>query len=53
MFNNNGRSERSALKGLDLDPSEAAGDPDGEWIAQAPANALMLKQLLAGVGAAA
>lgn len=53
MFNNNGRSERSALKGLDLDPSEAAGDLNGEWIAQAPANALMLKTLLAEIGAAA
>jgi uncharacterized protein YecE (DUF72 family) len=50
MFNNNGRSERPALKGLD--PSEAAGDPDGEWIAQAPANALMLRKALAEIGAA-
>jgi uncharacterized protein YecE (DUF72 family) len=50
MYNNNGRSERTRLKGLD--PSEAAGDPDGEWIAQAPANALMMKQLLSEVGAA-
>jgi uncharacterized protein YecE (DUF72 family) len=48
MFNNNGRSERPALKGLD--PSEAAGDPDGDWVAQAPANALMLRQLLADAG---
>jgi uncharacterized protein YecE (DUF72 family) len=53
MFNNNGRSERSALKGLDLDPNEAAGDPNSESIAQAPVNALMLKTLLAEVGAAA
>jgi uncharacterized protein YecE (DUF72 family) len=50
MFNNNGRSERTRLKGLDA--SEAAGDPDGEWVAQAPANALMLKKLLSEVGAA-
>ena len=47
MFNNNGRSELPELNGLGLDPADAAGDPSGGWIAQAPANALMLKQLLA------
>jgi uncharacterized protein YecE (DUF72 family) len=45
MFNNNGRSELPELKGLD--PAEAAGDPGAGWVAQAPANALMLKKLLA------
>ena len=48
MFNNNGRSGRSELSGLD--PAEAAGDPGDEWIAQAPANALMLKAALAEAG---
>jgi uncharacterized protein YecE (DUF72 family) len=45
MFNNNGRSELPELKGLD--PEEAAGDPSAGFVAQAPANALMLKGLLA------
>jgi uncharacterized protein YecE (DUF72 family) len=45
MFNNNGRSELPELKGLD--PAEAAGDPSAGFVAQAPANALMLKRLLA------
>jgi uncharacterized protein YecE (DUF72 family) len=45
MFNNNGRSELPELKGLD--PEQASGDPAGGAIAQAPANALMLRQLLA------
>ena len=47
MFNNNGRASMPSLKGLD--PREAAGNPDGDWVAQAPANALMLKNLLAPV----
>jgi uncharacterized protein YecE (DUF72 family) len=51
MFNNNGRSPRPELEGLD--PAEAAGDPEGEWVAQAPANALMLKGLLARAGVTA
>ena len=50
MFNNNGRSELPELKGLDLDPAEAAGDPSAGWIAQAPANALVLRRLLAEAG---
>jgi uncharacterized protein YecE (DUF72 family) len=48
MFNNNGRSPRPELEGLD--PAEAAGDPQGEWVAQAPANALILKRLLERAG---
>ena len=50
MFNNNGRSELPELKGLDLDPAEVAGDPSAGWIAQAPANALVLRRLLAEAG---
>jgi uncharacterized protein YecE (DUF72 family) len=48
MFNNNGRSPTppaNALDGVGLD--EVAGDPDKGWVAQAPANALMLRQALA------
>ncbi len=47
MFNNNGRSQMPAT-GLDgLEPDEVAGDPTAGEVAQAPANALMLKQILA------
>jgi uncharacterized protein YecE (DUF72 family) len=47
MFNNNGRSQMPST-GLDgLEPEEVAGDPRAGEVAQAPANALMLKRLLA------
>ena len=50
MFNNNGRSStppdlETALAGVD--PAEVAGDPAKGYVAQAPANALMLRKLLA------
>jgi len=48
MFNNNGRSPTpppDALEGVDL--YEVAGDPDKGWVAQAPANAMMLRRALA------
>jgi uncharacterized protein YecE (DUF72 family) len=52
MFNNNGRSPTppnlDALDGVEL--TEAAGDPSKGYIAQAPANALMLRRLLAEAG---
>jgi hypothetical protein len=51
MFNTNGRSEMPAFGGLEgLDPYEVAGDPQKGLVAQAPANALMLRQLLADAG---
>ena len=47
MFNNNGRSAMPAT-GLDgLEPEEIAGDPSKGEVAQAPANALMLRRALA------
>jgi uncharacterized protein YecE (DUF72 family) len=50
MFNNNGRSDLPAT-GLDgLEPEEAAGDPSAGVVAQAPANALMLRRALAAAG---
>jgi uncharacterized protein YecE (DUF72 family) len=53
MFNNNGRSEMPAFGGLEgLDPYEVAGDPQKGLVAQAPANALMLRQILADAGIA-
>jgi uncharacterized protein YecE (DUF72 family) len=53
MFNNNGRSptppDLDAL--LDgIDPAEVAGDPAKGYVAQAPANALMLRNLLSAAG---
>jgi uncharacterized protein YecE (DUF72 family) len=48
MFNNNGRSPTpppNALEGVELE--EVAGAPDKGWVAQAPANALMLRNALA------
>jgi uncharacterized protein YecE (DUF72 family) len=48
MFNNNGRSEMPATGLEGLDPHEIAGDPSKGEVAQAPANALMLKRLLSG-----
>ena len=51
MFNNNGRSQMPAFGGLEgLDPYEVAGDPQKGLVAQAPANALMLRQILADSG---
>ena len=55
MFNNNGRSAMPSFGGLaGLDPHEIAGDPQKGFVAQAPANAMMLRQALfdAGAGAA-
>ena len=48
MFNNNGRSPTpppDALDGVELE--EVAGAPDKGWVAQAPANAFMLRNALA------
>ncbi len=42
MFNNNGRAPMARLEGID--PAEVAGDPEGEWVAEAPAGALMLQR---------
>jgi uncharacterized protein YecE (DUF72 family) len=57
MFNNNGRSTmpspllgEAGLEGLD--PYEVAGSPEKGFVAQAPANALMLRQALADAGVA-
>ncbi len=51
MFNNNGRSAMPSFGGLaGLDPYEVAGDPQKGLVAQAPANALMLRQALADAG---
>jgi uncharacterized protein YecE (DUF72 family) len=53
MFNNNGRSQMPSFGGLEgLDPFEVAGDPQKGLVAQAPANALMLRQILADAGVA-
>jgi uncharacterized protein YecE (DUF72 family) len=46
MFNNNGRSEMPAGGLEGLEPDEIAGDPAKGLVAQAPANALMLRRLL-------
>lgn len=51
MFNNNGRSAVPDFGGLEgLDPHEIAGNPQKGLVAQAPANALMLRQALAEAG---
>ena len=47
MFNNNGRSQMPSTGLEGLEPEEVAGDPAKGEVAQAPANALMLKRLLA------
>jgi uncharacterized protein YecE (DUF72 family) len=47
MFNNNGRSAMPSTGLEGLEPEEVAGDPAKGEVAQAPANALMLKRLLA------
>ena len=53
MFNNNGRSTMPSFGGLaGLDPHEVAGDPLKGLVAQAPANAMMLRQALADAGVA-
>ena len=50
MFNNNGRSQMPATGPEGLAPEEVAGDPDRGEVAQAPANALMLRRLLEDAG---
>jgi len=50
MFNNNGRSAMPSTGLEGLDPSEVAGDPAKGEVAQAPANALMLRRALAAAG---
>ena len=51
MFNNNGRSTMPSFGGLEgLDPHEVAGDPRKGLVAQAPANAMMLRHALADAG---
>lgn len=52
MFNNNGRSAMPATELEGLDPEEVAGDPAQGLVAQAPANALMLRRLLQAAGVA-
>ena len=52
MFNNNGRSNMPAGGLEGLEPDEVAGDPSKRVVAQAPANALMLRRLLAQTGVA-
>jgi uncharacterized protein YecE (DUF72 family) len=50
MFNNNGRSQMPSTGLEGLEPDEIAGDPAKGEVAQAPANALMLRRLLADAG---
>jgi uncharacterized protein YecE (DUF72 family) len=50
MFNNNGRSAMPPTGLEGLEPDEVAGDPAKGEVAQAPANALMLRQALAEAG---
>ena len=50
MFNNNGRSQMPSTGLEGLDPEEIAGDPAKGEVAQAPANALMLRRLLEDAG---
>jgi len=50
MFNNNGRSQMPSTGLEGLDPEEIAGEPDKGEVAQAPANALMLRRLLQDAG---
>jgi uncharacterized protein YecE (DUF72 family) len=52
MFNNNGRSEMPATGLEGLEPEEIAGDPSKGEVAQAPANALMLRNALQKAGVA-
>ena len=44
LFNNNGRSQMPSTGLEGLDPEEVAGDPAKGEVAQAPANALMLRR---------
>ena len=46
MFNNNGRSQTPTTGLEGVEPEEVAGDPAKGEVAQAPANALMLRRLL-------
>ena len=46
MFNNNGRSAMPSTGLEGLEPEEVAGDPAKGEVAQAPANALMLRRAL-------
>ena len=48
MFNNNGRSEMPSTGLEGIEPEEIAGDPAKGEVAQAPANALMLRRALGG-----
>jgi uncharacterized protein YecE (DUF72 family) len=50
MFNNNGRSQMPTTGLEGLDPEEIAGDPAQGLVAQAPANALMLRRALQDAG---
>jgi uncharacterized protein YecE (DUF72 family) len=50
MFNNNGRSAMPPTGLEGLEPEEVAGDPSKGEVAQAPANALMLRRALAEAG---
>jgi uncharacterized protein YecE (DUF72 family) len=50
MFNNNGRSAMPATGLEGIEPEEVAGDPAKGEVAQAPANALMLRRLLQAAG---
>jgi uncharacterized protein YecE (DUF72 family) len=52
MFNNNGRSSMPATGLEGLEPEEVAGDPGKGEVAQAPANALMLRRALQAAGVA-
>ena len=50
MFNNNGRSAMPSTGLEGLEPEEVAGDPAKGEVAQAPANALMLRRALQAAG---
>jgi uncharacterized protein YecE (DUF72 family) len=50
MFNNNGRSAMPSTGLEGLEPGEVAGDPAKGEVAQAPANALMLRRALEAAG---
>ncbi len=50
MFNNNGRSEMPSTGLEGIEPEEIAGDPAKGEVAQAPANALMLRRALEAAG---
>src|SRR5688500_17564218 len=50
MFNNNGRSAMPSTGLEGLEPGEVAGDPAKGQVAQAPANALILRRALEAAG---